>query len=193
MVKSSTAATVSTVKAKVQVGMNLIVVGSKPEAKAKGGKGKAKADDNGHKKTECPVTEEQFIELAKYVSVTVNGQPLEADPKMFSTGSFGWYVNGKVNVEVRGTEIIKPKSKSEPGAKDPAYVCPVTADDFIEYPCQVVVVIGSDVIEGTLKIFSTGSFGWNVNGKAKVKVGEHTVKVQVGGNLIMVGSKPVDE
>jgi hypothetical protein len=36
------------------------------------------------------------------VTVTINGQPMTAEVKEFSTGSFGWYLNGKTNVDVGG-------------------------------------------------------------------------------------------
>jgi hypothetical protein len=37
--------------------------------------------------------------------------------------------------------------------------------------------------------FSTGSLGWNINGKLVVQIGETPVTVQVGLNLTLVGSK----
>jgi hypothetical protein len=51
-------------------------------------------------KTTCPVTRAEFREQAKPVEVTINGVPLQAEVKEFSTGSFGWYLNGKVPVKV---------------------------------------------------------------------------------------------
>ena len=48
----------------------------------------------------CPVTREEFRAGAKPVQVTVNGVPLMAEVKEFSTGSFGWYLTGKVTVNV---------------------------------------------------------------------------------------------
>lgn len=57
------------------------------------------------KKTSCPVTREQFRTGAKPVSITINGQQLLADPKEFSTGSLGWYLNGKVVMEVDGQPV----------------------------------------------------------------------------------------
>ena len=54
------------------------------------------------KKTVCPITRSQFREKAKPVSVTINGVPLQADVKEFSTGSLGWYLNGKTSIEIDG-------------------------------------------------------------------------------------------
>ena len=46
-------------------------------------------------KTTCPITRQQFRDAAKPVSITINGVPQLADVKEFSTGSLGWYLNGK--------------------------------------------------------------------------------------------------
>lgn len=55
------------------------------------------------KKTECPITRDQFRAKAKrQLAVTIDGQPLIAEFKEFSTGSFGWYLQGKINVEIDG-------------------------------------------------------------------------------------------
>jgi hypothetical protein len=56
------------------------------------------------KKTSCPITREQFT-AAKPVTVIVNGVELLATPKEFSTGSLGWYLNGKTNLDVGGTSV----------------------------------------------------------------------------------------
>ncbi|MFO0841836.1 MAG: hypothetical protein U0797_05470 [Gemmataceae bacterium] len=56
------------------------------------------------KKTSCPITREQF-RRAKPVTIQINDQKLIADPKAFSTGSLGWYLNAKVTVEVDGVPV----------------------------------------------------------------------------------------
>lgn len=56
-------------------------------------------------KTTCPVTRAQFKETAEPLKVVINGQELIADPKEFSTGSFGWFLNGKVLVPVGGKNV----------------------------------------------------------------------------------------
>lgn len=56
-------------------------------------------------KTACPLTKTQFIEKAEPLKIVVNGQELVADKKEFSTGSFGWYQNGKVVVTVDGKPV----------------------------------------------------------------------------------------
>lgn len=57
------------------------------------------------KKTTCPVTRAEFRSKAKPVTVTINGVPLQAEVKEFSTGSLGWYLNGKTMIDVGGTPV----------------------------------------------------------------------------------------
>ena len=57
------------------------------------------------KKTTCPITRGDFRGKAKPVTVTIGNVPLVAEVKEFSTGSLGWYLNGKTTVEVNGTPV----------------------------------------------------------------------------------------
>lgn len=57
------------------------------------------------KKTTCPISRSEFRDTAKPVTVTINGVPLQAEVKEFSTGSLGWYLNGKMTVDVGGTPV----------------------------------------------------------------------------------------
>jgi len=57
------------------------------------------------KKTSCPISRADFRRAARPVTVTINGVPLQADVKEFSTGSLGWYLNGKTSIEVGGTPV----------------------------------------------------------------------------------------
>ena len=54
------------------------------------------------KKTTCPISRSEFLAHAKPVSVIINGKEYQAVPKEFSTGSLGWNINDKVNVENGG-------------------------------------------------------------------------------------------
>ena len=56
-------------------------------------------------KTTCPITRQQFQDGAKAVEVVINGTTMLADPKEFSTGSLGWYLNGKTVIEVNGVKV----------------------------------------------------------------------------------------
>ena len=56
-------------------------------------------------KTACPVSLTQFLEKAEPLKITINGQDMLAEVKSFSTGSFGWYLNGKTVISVDGKAI----------------------------------------------------------------------------------------
>ena len=56
-------------------------------------------------KTSCPITRSQFRAKAKPVTVAINNVPLLAPVKEFSTGSLGWYLNGKTTIEIDGTPV----------------------------------------------------------------------------------------
>jgi hypothetical protein len=51
-------------------------------------------------KTSCPITRAEFLESARPVEITINGVPMMAEVKEFSTGSLGWYLNGKSTIKV---------------------------------------------------------------------------------------------
>ena len=56
-------------------------------------------------KSPCPVSLSQFLEKAEPLKVVINGQEMLAEVKSFSTGSFGWYINGKTIVTVDGKPV----------------------------------------------------------------------------------------
>jgi hypothetical protein len=58
------------------------------------------------RKTECPVSRDEFLAEAKGVEVTINGQVVLALVKEFSTGSFGWHHGDKLTVKV-GDTLVK--------------------------------------------------------------------------------------
>jgi len=51
-------------------------------------------------KTTCPISRAEFQKDAKAVELTINGVPMIAEAREFSTGSLGWYLNGKSTVKV---------------------------------------------------------------------------------------------
>jgi hypothetical protein len=57
------------------------------------------------KKTTCPISRADFRAKARPLDVTIAGQTMVAEVKEFSTGSLGWYLNGKVTVEIDGTRV----------------------------------------------------------------------------------------
>jgi hypothetical protein len=56
-------------------------------------------------KTPCPIERVEFLKSASPVSFEIAGAPVTAEPREFSTGSFGWYFTGKVNIEVEGKKL----------------------------------------------------------------------------------------
>lgn len=57
------------------------------------------------KKTTCPITRNQFRNNAKPVTIMIGDEKMEVDVKEFSTGSLGWYLNGKTKIEVDGVRV----------------------------------------------------------------------------------------
>jgi hypothetical protein len=53
----------------------------------------------------CPVTRGEFRKDAQPLKVEVNGVPMIAEVKEFSTGSLGWYLNGKSVVDIGGKQV----------------------------------------------------------------------------------------
>lgn len=51
-------------------------------------------------KTTCPITRDDFRSSAQPLEVAINGMTHIADPKEFSTGSLGWYLNSKMTIKV---------------------------------------------------------------------------------------------
>lgn len=56
-------------------------------------------------KTNCPITREEFRNLAQAIEVTIGGSPQLAEVKEFSTGSLGWYLNGKMPLKI-GDKVV---------------------------------------------------------------------------------------
>lgn len=57
------------------------------------------------KKTTCPITRADFRAGAKPVKVTIDGESFEVPVKLFSTGSLGWYLNRKIDIDVGGVKV----------------------------------------------------------------------------------------
>ena len=56
-------------------------------------------------KSSCPLSQSQFLAQAEPLKVSINGQEMLAEVKAFSTGSFGWYLNGKTTASVGGKAV----------------------------------------------------------------------------------------
>lgn len=57
------------------------------------------------KKTTCPISRADFRAKAKPITVTIADVPQMAEVKEFSTGSLGWYVNGRTTIEIDGQRV----------------------------------------------------------------------------------------
>ena len=53
----------------------------------------------------CPISRSKFRETAQPVRLEINGNAMVAEVKEFSTGSFGWYLNGKTVIDVGGVSL----------------------------------------------------------------------------------------
>ncbi len=56
-------------------------------------------------KSPCPVSKTQFLETAEPVKLMIGNSEIVADKREFSTGSFGWYYNGKTTITVDGKTL----------------------------------------------------------------------------------------
>jgi hypothetical protein len=71
----------------------------------------------------------------------------------------------------------------------PKTVCPISRADFLAKAEPLKIEIGGSTLIAEPREFSTGSFGWYVNSKTTVTVDGKPLSIQVGMNLIVVGSK----
>ena len=67
--------------------------------------------------------------------------------------------------------------------------CPVAREEFLTQAQGLPITIGAQNLLAQVKEFSTGSFGWHHGDKLTVKVGDKSVKVQVGLTITVIGSK----
>lgn len=70
-----------------------------------------------------------------------------------------------------------------------AKACPITRPEFREHAKPMQVMINNVPMIAEVKEFSTGSLGWNLNGKTTIEINGTPVSVQIGLNLTLVGSK----
>jgi hypothetical protein len=65
----------------------------------------------------------------------------------------------------------------------------MTREQFGQSAKPVSVLIGESPIFAVPKRFSTGSVGWNANGKMQIVVNGEALEIQVGVNLIVINTK----
>lgn len=56
-------------------------------------------------KTKASITRADFRESAQAIKVVINDIPMMAEVKEFSTGSLGWYLNGKTTIDIGGKPV----------------------------------------------------------------------------------------
>jgi hypothetical protein len=82
-------------------------------------------------KTVCPISRQQFTDKAPTLTISVGDRTFKASPRQFSTGSLGWYVNDKMDIEIDGkpvtiqlgfnlTVVGSKELPKPPGAETPA-------------------------------------------------------------------------
>lgn len=86
------------------------------------------------KKTLCPVTRPEFLENAKALAISIDGKNLSAPAKEFSTGSLGWYLNGKTDVTINGKTVTVQigMNLTVVGSKDLPKAPDSTAEEYAE-------------------------------------------------------------
>jgi hypothetical protein len=96
----------------------------------------------------------------------------------------------KSKVGVHGTD--QERSGTTTAASSKKTVCPLTKEQFLEKGGVLKITLGDGgptiIVEP--REFSSGSLGWYGNDKVTIVVDGVPVKVQVGLNLVLVGSKP---
>src|SRR5262245_53512198 len=80
--------------------------------------------------------------------------------------------------------------RSPPMAGIRKTVCPVTREEIRQHAVPLPVKLGETLtFDAEVKEFSTGSLGWNLSEKKDVQLNGKTVRVQVGLNVTIIGSK----
>lgn len=141
----------------------------------------------------CLVTRDEFHRDAATLTLAIGGSGLVAEPKEFSTGSVGWWLNGKASIAV-GERMVAVQISGQMvavGTKGKDNTALFAA--MKPFSVGIGPVAAAQNMMGAARDYEkTGSFGWYVNGKAVVMVGNEVVTVQVGVNAVVVGSKDAD-
>lgn len=69
-------------------------------------------------------------------------------------------------------------------------VCAISRENFLAAAKPLEITINGIAMTAEIKEFSTGSFGFYLNGKVTILIGEKRVPLQIGGNFTVVNSKP---
>jgi hypothetical protein len=80
------------------------------------------------------------------------------------------------------------KAKTEPKVETAAPKCPITREQFKKAQPIKVTIAGRDYL-AMPKEFSTGSLGFYLGDKVVVEIDGVPVKLQLGCNMTIIGSK----
>ena len=47
----------------------------------------------------------KFLESGKAIEIDVDGNMLRGEPRSFSSGAMGWYLGGKIEIDVNGQTV----------------------------------------------------------------------------------------
>ena len=96
------------------------------------------------KKTVCPISRADFSAKAKPVTIKINDEEIAVPVKVFSTGSLGWYLNRKVEIDVGGVKVPVQVglnltivgSKELPQDASPAHAAPAAGHETHAAPAH---------------------------------------------------------
>jgi len=88
------------------------------------------------------------------------------------------------NTKTPASELVE-----NPGGDKEKKQPPISRTAFLKAAKALEVNLAGFPMGADVKEFSTGSYGWNINQKASIKVGDVSVPVQVGLNVTVVNSK----
>lgn len=99
----------------------------------------------------------------------------------------------KIGVHGTDAETGRDKAKAADGKTATGTKCPITREQFkAASPIAVKFEVGGQVVSHQVamsRTFESGSMGWYAGDKFTIEIGGVPVKVQVGLNLTVVGSK----
>lgn len=85
---------------------------------------------------------------------------------------------------------VRKKATKNERAERTKYECPISRSEFNNEAKPLAVTIGNGTtVAAQAREFSSGSFGWYASDKVVLNVNGTPVKVQVGLNMVVVGSK----
>mmetsp|Transcript_14223 Transcript_14223/g.36356 ORF Transcript_14223/g.36356 Transcript_14223/m.36356 type:complete len:184 (-) Transcript_14223:90-641(-) len=88
-----------------------------------------------------------------------------------------------------GAKAAPAKKAAAPPKRGRRTECTVSRKDFLAHAPEAVVTAFGETLRAKPREFSSGSFGYYINAKVPLQVGDETVQLQLGFNMTVVGSK----